>query len=100
MLELLSGSIATTVAGCTTLPGPDDGDGSGNGAPGSDESTVADGVLYVGTWDKILYALDVSDGSRRWTYDAEYGISGSVAVADGTLVYGDDYGNIVALAEQ
>ncbi|WP_343233112.1 PQQ-binding-like beta-propeller repeat protein [Natrinema halophilum] len=61
--------------------------------------TVADGVLYVGTWEKELYALDGSDGSKRWSDDAEDAISGSVAVADGVFGFGDDYGNIVALAE-
>ncbi|QCW02566.1 hypothetical protein FGF80_04655 [Natrinema pallidum] len=61
--------------------------------------TVADGVLYVGTWDAVVHALDIADGSPRWTYDADYEISRSVAVTDGVLVYGDDYGNIVALGE-
>ncbi|WP_425604306.1 PQQ-binding-like beta-propeller repeat protein [Natrinema gelatinilyticum] len=62
-------------------------------------STVADGPRYVGTRDKDRYAIDISDGSRRWTYDAEYPLSGSVAVADGVLVSGDDDGNIVVLVE-
>lgn len=43
---------------------------------------VHHGVLYVGAYDNNLYAVNTADGSFRWKYPAEEGISSSPAVAD------------------
>jgi outer membrane protein assembly factor BamB len=50
---------------------------------------VVDGTVYVGAWDGKMYALRLSDGSERWTFQTEsspgaaFGpIVSSAAVAD------------------
>jgi len=31
-------------------------------------AAVSDGVAYVGSWDGTFYAIDIADGSVRWTF--------------------------------
>src|SRR5437868_5598329 len=33
-------------------------------------AAVVDGVVYVGSFDKHLYALDLKDGSEKWKFAA------------------------------
>ena len=47
---------------------------------------VANGVVYVGSGDGGLYALDLGTGARRWRYDAGAPVSSSPAVGGG-LIY-------------
>ena len=42
---------------------------------------VHHGTLYVGAYDNNLYAINTADGSFRWKYPADEGISASPAVA-------------------
>jgi polyvinyl alcohol dehydrogenase (cytochrome) len=53
---------------------------------------VVDGVVYVGAWDGVMYALDAATGHKRWTFQtpvapaATYGpIVSSAAVGDVTV---------------
>ena len=48
--------------------------------------TVSDGVVYVGSCDQKLYALDAKTGAKKWTYSTGGNVFGSPAVSDG-LVY-------------
>ena len=47
---------------------------------------VANGVVYVGSEDYKLYALDVVTGARKWSYATGSFIESSPAVANG-MVY-------------
>jgi outer membrane protein assembly factor BamB len=47
---------------------------------------VADRLVYVGSYDHHLYALDAVTGKVRWSFDAGDPISGSPSVVGG-LVY-------------
>lgn len=58
---------------------------------------VADGTVYIGSWDGKMYALRESDGSQRWSFTADtssdncgftYGIDSTAAVVDGKLYFG------------
>jgi outer membrane protein assembly factor BamB len=49
---------------------------------------IANGVVYVGSGDGALYALDLATGARRWRYDAGSPVSSSPAVG-GALVYAE-----------
>ena len=40
------------------------------------------GVVYVGAYDNNLYAVNINDGSFRWKYATEEGISSSPAIAE------------------
>lgn len=39
--------------------------------------TVADGTVYVGSYDEHLYALDASDGTVEWEYQTDHWITTS-----------------------
>ncbi|MBN1203056.1 MAG: serine/threonine-protein kinase [Anaerolineae bacterium] len=43
---------------------------------------VHQGVLYIGAYDNNLYAINISDGSFKWKYPAEEGISSSPTVVE------------------
>src|SRR6185369_5844162 len=47
---------------------------------------VAGGVLFVGSSDHFLYALNTADGSQRWKFKTGGGVTSSPAL-DGGLVY-------------
>ena len=64
-----------------------------SGAP-----TVANGVVYVGSEDQSVYAIDASTGERRWRY-ATTGqiVRSSPTVVEGTLYIGSDDKNLYAI---
>lgn len=51
---------------------------------------ILDGVVYVGSSDGFLYALDLRTGRMRWRYAAGSAVTASPAVAAGR-VYGNTY---------
>ncbi len=58
---------------------------------------ISNGVLYVGSSDHFLYALDLSSGTQKWKFKTESRITSSPAVAQG-LVYVASYdGNLYAV---
>ncbi len=54
---------------------------------------VAGGVVYVGSWDSDVHALDASSGELRWRYQTGDDVWSSPAVAGGVVYVGslDDY---------
>jgi outer membrane protein assembly factor BamB len=66
---------------------------------------IADGILYIGSWDSYFYALDAVTGKERWRFktgeDAEIhnqvGIQSSAAVADGMVFFGCRDSHLYAL---
>lgn len=50
---------------------------------------VRDNVLYVGTWGRRVYAIDIADGTERWTTDIGHRVGrSSPAVSDGRVILG------------
>lgn len=49
---------------------------------------VADGVVYIGSNDGNLRAINVADGTLRWSYPAGQPITSSPTVADGIVFVG------------
>lgn len=75
------------------------------GGPVSATPVVANGVVYVGSYDGNLYAVDLATGASVWTYATgaavpepnlgiDLGISGS-AVVEGNVVYVGDAAGVV-----
>lgn len=58
----------------------------------SSAPVVANGVVYVGSWDSMLYALDASTGHPKWNTPARTGgrIYSSPAVVNGIVYVGSD----------
>jgi len=50
---------------------------------------IGDGVVYVGSTDKKLYALDQVKGTQRWVYEATDSIEGSALLVSNLVVVGD-----------
>jgi outer membrane protein assembly factor BamB len=65
------------------------------GVPSS--PAVANGVLYIGSQDNNVYALNARNGTILWSYTTGGPIGSSPAVANGVVYVGSDDGNIYAL---
>ena len=58
----------------------------------------ADGAIYVGSDDKMVYALDGQTGSKKWEFKTGGEISSSPAIgADGTVYAGSNNKNVYAI---
>lgn len=55
------------------------------------------GTLYVGGYDNMIYALNATDGSLRWTFKAEDSIFASPLVVKDRLIFGDGRGNLYSI---
>ena len=58
---------------------------------------VVAGVVYVGSGDSYVYALDADSGELRWRYSTGNGVFSSPAVVDGVVYVGSDDGYVYAL---
>jgi outer membrane protein assembly factor BamB len=60
---------------------------------------LADGTVFFGAGDGLLYAVDATDGSVRWKSATGGRIRSTPAVADGRVVAGSADGIVYAFAE-
>ena len=51
---------------------------------------VVDGVVYVGSYDTYLHAVDAASGEPRWRYETEGSVRSSPAVVDGVVYVGSE----------
>lgn len=58
---------------------------------------VADGTVYVGSYDNFLYALDAATGKLKWKFDAHGNVGSSPAVEKGVVYFVSLDGNLYAL---
>src|SRR5215469_10946377 len=58
---------------------------------------VAGGVLYFGSNDHNLYALDAASGELRWKFATKGRVASSPAVGDGRVYFGSYDSNFYAL---
>jgi len=62
---------------------------TGDWVESSPALSMDESVLYVGSWDDNLYALDTNTGNTLWTFATESLVFSSPAVAeDGTIYFG------------
>jgi outer membrane protein assembly factor BamB len=57
---------------------------------------VANGVLYVGSGDGNVYALNAASGARLWSFATGSVVGSSPAVANGMVYVGSDDRNLYA----
>jgi eukaryotic-like serine/threonine-protein kinase len=58
---------------------------------------VADGIVYIGSDDKNLYAIDAATGAEKWRFATGQPIRSSPAVVDSTVYFGSYDGYFYAL---
>ena len=58
---------------------------------------MAGGIVYVGSDNGKVYALDAATGHSRWTYATGSNVESGPAVAGGTVYVSSDDGNVYAL---
>lgn len=51
---------------------------------------IFQGVLYVGSYDNNLYALNAADGKFQWKYPTDAGIVSRPALFDGNIYFGSE----------
>lgn len=61
------------------------------------DGVVADGRLFIGSFDRYLYAIDVESGTVLWRHRGSDWFWTEVLVADGTVYAGDLNGRVWAL---
>jgi outer membrane protein assembly factor BamB len=66
--------------------------------PSESSPLVADGVVYLGDWRGIVYALDAKTGKTLWTYRTGGRIKDAPALSAGTLYVGSYDSHVYALA--
>jgi outer membrane protein assembly factor BamB len=59
--------------------------------------TAANGVVYFGSLDSKIYAVDASSGTQKWAFETNFPVASSPAVANGKVYTGADDGNIYCL---
>ncbi|MGH2533542.1 MAG: PQQ-binding-like beta-propeller repeat protein [Thermomicrobiales bacterium] len=67
------------------------------GFPVISSPAVVDGVVYIGSLNSEVYALDAFSGPPRWTFLTEGEVISSPAVADGLVYVGSNDGNLYAI---
>ena len=67
------------------------------GGPVRSTAAVVGGVVYVGSGDGCMYALDARTGERQWRFDAGSPIHSSPAVANGHVFFEAFDGSIVSV---
>ena len=60
-------------------------------------TAIVDGVVYVGSYDGKVYALDAETGELVWSYDTDDSVFSSPAAVDGVVYIGSDDGHVCAL---
>jgi outer membrane protein assembly factor BamB/formylglycine-generating enzyme required for sulfatase activity len=55
------------------------------------------GIVYVGSCDGNVYAIDAATGAEKWKFATGGKVSGSAAVADGTVYIASEAGKLFAL---
>ena len=58
---------------------------------------LVDGLLYFGSWDRKVYALDVRTRTPRWTFETGDEVKAAPAYADGVVYVGSYDGKVYAL---
>ncbi|MDD1687544.1 PQQ-binding-like beta-propeller repeat protein [Methanoregula sp.] len=84
--------------------------GNGGNEPGNSElwhfatggfiyssPTVADGIVYAGSDDKNLYAIDAVTGKEKWRFATGDWVDSSPAVANGIVYVGSNDKNLYAI---
>jgi outer membrane protein assembly factor BamB len=65
--------------------------------PVKSSPVVVDGIVYVGSNDRHIYALDAETGRELWSVETRGAVAGSAAVVDGVVYMASEDGRLFAL---
>jgi outer membrane protein assembly factor BamB len=63
----------------------------------SSSPAVVDGVVYFGSYDNHLYAVDEKTGKEKWKFKTGNYVQTSPAVVDGVVYFGSDDKHLYAV---
>lgn len=58
---------------------------------------VVGGVVYIGSWDRRVYAIDARSGVKLWEFETGDRVKGGASFRDGTVFIGSYDGRVYAL---
>jgi outer membrane protein assembly factor BamB/tRNA A-37 threonylcarbamoyl transferase component Bud32 len=61
---------------------------------------IVEDVLYIGSYDSNLYALNVADGAFLWKYPTEGGIASTPYIHEDAILVGSEDGSLYAVSRQ
>lgn len=95
----LGAGAATTLTGFSGVPGENErfrwSFETSNRV--TDSPTVVNGMVFVGSHDSKVYAMDAETGEEEWTFETEAEVYSSPTIVDGTLFVGSDDYTVCAL---
>jgi outer membrane protein assembly factor BamB len=65
--------------------------------PVASSPVISNGIVYVGSYDRYLYAINESDGKQLWAFKTQGRITSSPAVHAGRVFFASYDGNLYAL---
>lgn len=63
----------------------------------SSSPAISNGVVYFGSWDGYLYALEANTGIEIWKFYAGDSLGTTPAISNGIIYFGDDEGYFYAI---
>ena len=60
--------------------------------------SIAEGMIYFGSYDGYLYAVDIETGQEKWKYKTGNVVRCSPSIADGVVYFGSNDGYLYALS--
>lgn len=63
-------------------------------------ATIAGDVVYVGSYDGYLYALELENGRPVWRFPTGRGVVSRPAVVDGLVIFGSEDGAVYAVDQK
>ncbi|ELZ81439.1 serine/threonine protein kinase [Haloferax larsenii JCM 13917] len=82
---------------------PTTGEEKWNATPGGSSGSTwttpayANGVLFLGSNDYKLHAINATDGTELWNYSTQTNVRSAPAVVDGVVYFGSNDGNMTAV---
>lgn len=69
------------------------------GGIGGSSPAVANGVVYIGSMDNNLYAVNAKTGAGIWQFKTGGWVESTPAIANGIVYFGSDDKNLYALGQ-
>jgi polyvinyl alcohol dehydrogenase (cytochrome) len=64
----------------------------------ANQPTMSNGVLFIGSWSGVVYAIDAQSGRECWRFRAEAGVRTAIQLSSGLVLFGDLQGRAYALS--